>query len=143
MSNSQILITLVVYKETVMKKSSLFLVLGLLSTQAFANNNLPFVGTKRFDFGGVPVYHEGYTLSIKKNGQTKLTKTICYSSHCDRPVTLYSGAFKSMIGFKEDGQQYYIQLTKKQAKLLNRNKQQEYDCDTVNGNYGPCVSRYY
>ncbi len=127
-----------------MKKLLAITTIGLLlSNPTFAKSQLPFVGTKNFSFGGVPAYHETFELTIRKNGQTKLTKTACSSISCHPAVTLYSGPFKSLIGFNEDGTKYYIQLGKTQAKLLNKYKKQEYDCDTANARFGPCIAKYY
>ncbi|MDO5059187.1 MAG: hypothetical protein Q4D82_04505 [Neisseria sp.] len=128
-------------------KKRYFSVLVLLcctaAQQAAAAANLPFVGTRSFSFGGVPAYNENYTLSIKPNGQTKLTMRICYSEGCDKAATLYSGPFKPLVPFRQDGQAYYLRLGKTEARLLNSKKQQEYDCDSLNLREGPCVSEYY
>ena len=126
-----------------MKRLIAAITIGLmLSNSAFAKASLPFIGTKNFSFGGVPAYHVVHELTIRKNGQIKLTETTCTSLSCTA-ATLYSGPFKSIIALKdEDGERYYIQLGKTHAKLLNKYKQQEYDCDAANARYGPCIAKY-
>lgn len=129
-----------------MKKLGLIVIGICLSSYTYANN-LPFVGTKSFSFGGVPAIHTTYDINIKSNGLTTLKSTTCYSEHCDKSVKLYQGKYKSVIAFnnKQGGESGHIKLTKKRAYLLDNKKNQVYGCDTVNGGSetDPCVSTYY
>lgn len=120
---------------------------ALLSTTsvAMANSNLPFVGTRTFGFGGVPSAHGAYTLTIQKNGYTKLSYLWCSSLYCDDRKVLYSGQFKPIIAIynEYDGGSVHLQFTKTKVKLLDKHKKQQFDCDAINENYGPCVSNYW
>lgn len=128
-----------------MKKLLAILALTLPMT-ALANGNLPFVGEKSFQFGGVPAYHTYYTLSIRKDRTMTLKEMTCYSEHCDPSIILYKGKFKSLIKLNRRSVHAgdYIQLDKNQAKLLNKNKKLKYGCDEVATAIpnNPCIGKY-
>lgn len=115
-----------------------------MSLSASANNGVPFVGTKYFDFGGVGAYNENYSLSINKNGQAVLKWWSCSSLGCDAKRTLYKGKFKSTIGYTIDGYSWYLKFEKNRVRLLDANGRQEYGCEAaMTGKNTPCIGRYY
>lgn len=128
-----------------MKKLLAILALTLPMT-ALANGNLPFVGEKSFDFGGVRVYHTDYTLSIRKDRTITLKETTCTNVNCSPDIILYKGKFKSLIKLNRRSVHAgdYIQLNKNQAKLLNKNKKLKYGCDEVVTGIpdNPCIGKY-
>lgn len=130
-----------------MKKQLLTALLGgVMSLPALANNGVPFVGTKYFDFGGVPAYHETYSLTINKNGQTNIKVQGCSTvGGCQPSRTLYRGKFKPTIGYTRDGYSWYLKFEKNRVRLLDANGRQKYGCDYVQTDVAnnPCVSRYY
>lgn len=132
-------------KEFIMKKLLAILALTLPMT-ALANGNLPFVGEKSFDFGGVPAYHTVYFLSIRKDRTMTLEEMTCSSIKCGPVITLYKGKFKSLIKLNRRSVHAgdYIQLNKNQAKLLNKNKKLKYGCDEVATAIpdNPCIGKY-
>lgn len=119
----------------------------LLLTPAYSAGieKVPFVGSKSFHFGGVPVFNETYTAHINKTGLTTITYTVCYSQGCDDSETIYKGNYQTVIALNHDGRLYHIKLTKKKAYLLDGKKRQAVGCDTLNGGSErePCVSNYY
>lgn len=99
-----------------------YIILAFISVQVHATNNLPFVGTRYYNFMG----GSGTTNSItlKKDGSAiiKIHGTVSTG-------TIYKGKFQNPLNMgKQSG---YLKFSKNNVELLDDNKQGIYECDEI------------
>lgn len=128
-----------------MKK--LFVLLLLLSSGfATAGEPLPFIGKASFAFtDGVCNEH---VISIKRNGDTKITTGIC--SMFKTPVTVYQGKFKQVMPIENTNwgmRSKYVLLFvgSNGVALINKNNNilRSEGCEGINKDNNMCISMLY
>ncbi len=83
-----------------MKKLTCCLLLSVFITPAYANSNLPFVGTKYFEFSWGSARTTTGSITIKKNGDTVIKTESCGhpdTGDCEKETT-YKGKYKQTMG---------------------------------------------
>lgn len=108
------------------------ILLGTVSCQmALANNKLPFVGERYFNFAGGNITER--LITINKSGHV----TIVSTSTTGEPQTDHQGKYKALMC---DGQICYKIINKNQIALTNKKGQvQRFGCYTATGKEIKCV----
>lgn len=103
-----------------LNKIILAVAVSMVSLPVFAKTDLPFVGTRYFNFlGGSGT---GESIHINKEGYTTVKVHGKYASE-----VVYKGAYKKWMPIS-DSQKYYMIIGNDTITLLDKNGNQEYGC---------------
>ena len=81
-----------------MEKLACCLLLSVFVVPAYANSNLPFIGTKYFEFSWGSALTTTGSITIKKNGDTVIKTESCgHAGDCEKE-TAYKGKYKQTMG---------------------------------------------
>lgn len=90
-----------------------------------ATNQLPFVGTRYFNFDGGTGTERSIT--IAKNGQTTVKAHGLYAID-----TIYQGNYQNPLLIQDGNSRYYYQIKGDDIYMLNKDKQLEQGCYPTN-----------
>ena len=130
--------------EMKMKQLILLSMLSLLPMTSYAQDVLPFTGTRYFQFtDGVC---NGYRIIIKKSGATEIVTGGC-SMQNGKTTKLYVGRFKSKVRIPNtnwgiDSKYLILEISNKTASLIDKNGEVLYSegCSSSGDTRAACLS---